>query len=483
MPLRYRQILRAVVFIQISIVAWDTLALLEPYGLRRTHQDGIYYLFMANRLLQGELPYDFPHRCELPLEYRWHHEWPLGYPLLVASASWISGAPPFYASRWANLALYLLGYGLLLWAFRPWAEWLFLTLFSPNVTWVVGFAISEGPYLTGWIACVIMVLQLLRSGNWGWAVGLAAGLTGIFLLRYNALAVGAAAGLMGLWYFWKGQRRVGGLLVGAAAMQGIFAGLYFAWNAYQDPFGYTGLRMYPPMPMQDGWVEWLVGGARFGRYAVLIGLTALLVYLWRRRSPTYSLNFPTGLVLFLGATAVFHALGYTSSMLQARIGILDERHLFPILLPVLWLAWWSLGQSLSPKLVVVMAFGLVAWQVRNTVSHQRRAAEEGKLFPYAHVEQVRQAYDTLPPRSCVILPNIAYTLVAKRSDLCFPDPYLGYGFLTCQRCEHVYVDCGAVEARVQMGLSHLPYGVVWRACAEPARGVVDLRRYSCEKSP
>lgn len=483
MPPQCRRLLQIAVLIQISIVGWDALALTEPYGLRRTQFDGMFYLTAANNLLQGEKLRTLPYRCEIPLSYRWHYEWPIGYPALIAGASWLMGTPPFYASRWLNVLLYVLAYGVLLIGFRSWAEWLFLTLFTPNVSWLMGFVLSEVPYLTVWIGCVVMADRLLRTERWSWSVGLAVGLIALFLIRYNGLVGGAAAGLTGLWYIAKGPKRLGWFFLGPAAVQGAFAGVYFAWNALHNPLGYSGLSMSPPMPMPGGWMEWLWTEAHYVRYAALVGLLALAAYLWRCRTKAFFVPFSGGVAFFLAATAVMHAFVYASSMLQERIGIVDERHLFPILLPLLWLAWWSLGQNVSPKVVLGIAGLLIAWQLRNTYSHYKRSFSEGRLFPYAFVEKVRQAYDTLPPNSCVIAPNLAYALVARRRDICFPDPYLNYGFLMCERCAHVYVDCGAIGERMQMGLAHRPYGVAWRACDEPARGLIDLRRYPCEKSP
>lgn len=483
MPPQYRRILQGAVFLQIAIVAWDALALAEPYGLRRAQYDGIFYLTAAHGLLQGELLRTLPYHCTKPPSYRWHYEWPIGYPSLIAGASWLGNLPPFYASRWLNVFLYVLAYGILWLGFRGWAEWLFLTLFTSNVSWMVGFVLSEVPYLSVWIACVLFVERLLRTGKWSWGVGLAAGLIALFLVRYNGLAMGAAAGLLGLGYVRKGPKPVGGLLLGAAAVQIAFAGLYFAWNAYHNPLGYSGLSMYPPMPVPDGWMQWLWGEARYLRYAALVGLLALLAHLWRRRVGSESVPFSSGLAFFLAATAAVHAFIYASGMLQDRIGILDERHLFPILLPLLWVAWWSLGQNLPPKALLGVAVLLIAWQLRNTYAHYKRASAEGRLFPYASVEKVRQAYDTLPPGSCVIAPNLSYALVARRRDLCFPEPFLNYSFLMCERCTQVYVDCGMLEERMQRGLTHVPFGVAWKVCGEAAQGLVDLRRYPCEKSP
>lgn len=470
MPSSLRWVLRTLVGLQIGLVAWDTVALLEPYGLRRTQFDGIDYLQMAHALLRGEGLKVAP--IYEPAPYRWVTEWPAGYPALIAVSATLTHTEPFYASRLLNLALYVATY-VLLWAFfRPYAEWLFLLLWPPNLTWTVSMVLSENLFFPLLVATVgSLSYHQQRDERWGILLWLL--LPCLFLTRYAGIAVGIAVGIWGAWLFFQGLRRKGLILLGAAVSQAVIALAYFAWNTHQDPTGESGLHLrLMPMPAHFLWEA--KTQTTFWRYGAILLLSALLV---ARHSPLSEQE--KNLSVFLGLLTGVQLLFYLASMVKGRVGMVEERHIALLLLPALWIGGVYLWGGLPSWAKGIVAIGIVLWQARNTYRHAARLRTE-QHFSYAHLAAVQRAYDTLPPYACIIAGNLGYSVLGKRKDLS-----LGHGKaywpILLRRCSCLYIDCGKVEARYRVGLSSQVLWPFVRFC-EPTQAPIALRRILCVDS-
>lgn len=484
MPKGLHWALRAIVLAQIGIVTWDTLALRDAYGLRRVRFDGLDYLAMAHSLRQGEALRSTP--LLEPQPYRWIGEWPLGYPALIAVTSTITSTEPFHNSRWLNLFCYIGIYLLLLWIAKPIAEILFLAIWPPNMTWTVGFVLSENPFmffftlLIGIAKIFFTTPKILSRHRYGAIVGITLLLWVLFLVRYAGVGVGAAAGLTGLWLLLRHRYTDGILWIGAAVGQGLFAVVYFTWNSYHDPTGEGGLTMRempaPPdlfaqLLPQMGIVYYVGAGA---------ALALLLRVLWAH-SPRLPSTLPYEVKLFLGFSGFAQLVLYAVSMLAGRVGIVDMRHFWPMLLPICWLSWEYLLRVLPGYLHLGVGIALLLWQGRNTYRHarQRTAAEH---LPYSYIQAVVNAYDTLPPHTCIAGGSRVYALSGKRLDLAFVGRD-SYWPVLLRRCTCLYVDCALLAEKVRIGASTgMPWPFV-RYCSSPcARDTVCLRRVRCANS-
>ncbi|MCS7296736.1 MAG: hypothetical protein RMK19_00750 [Bacteroidia bacterium] len=470
-----RWVVRGCLLFQMGIVSWDALALMEPYGLRRAQADCTAYLGAARSLLHGE-GLRMPSLFE-PLPYGWMSEWPLGYPALIAFSSWLTGIEPFYISRWLNVGLYILSYLIMLFFFKSRADWLFLFIYPPNYTWNVAFPLSENLFIPFFLLTIGSFERFYRDEKGWWMVGIGFLLPLLFLVRYSGLAVGIALGLWGLWQGLCRNWREGLRWLVIAAFQGLWAGGYFLWNALSHPAQESGLSMRGmPVPPDFFWRLWQE--VPFLRFAFLVGLLTVAA-LWKWGRPSFSLaEQKRDKLLWL----LFLTQGglYAWSMIKGRVGIVDTRHFVLTLLPILLYAAERLWRTLPSSLLVSIAGIWVVWQLRNTYQHFRWSLEIPHLS-YTYAERVRQAYDSLPPRSCIIGGSIAYILKGRRIDLCLGD-WEGYFPLLLRDCPCLYVDCGIVDQRYELGLGA---GILWpfvKYCDKPCSAPVCLRRIVCASS-
>lgn len=468
MSSKVRWLLRGLVLTQFFLIGWDALALQEAYGLRRAQFDGLHYLQMAHSLQRGELLRSTP--MYEPAPYRWIHEWPLGYPALIAATSALTGLEPFYAARWLNLLAYASFY-LVLWLFfRPWAEWLFFVLWPPSLTWSYTMVLSENLY----VPLLVAILGLLWEERRIAALFLL--LPALFLVRYAGLGVGIGIGLWGLWVTLRGPRAPGLALLGASALQVAFAAGYFAWNASHDPRGETGLHIRN-MPMPTDFFQRTLEEVTYLRYLGLLAGLSVVAGLWRKQvlSPQQK-RYGALLGLLTGAQLAF----YLVSMVRGRIGVIDPRHFAVVFFPtVLGLGLYTAERlPVWPRVLITMV--CVAWQIRNTYDHYQRSRKENHL-PYTYIKAVQQAYDTLPPGACVVAGSQGYPLLGQRKDLALGDGD-AYWPILIRTCHCLYIDCGALEQRRTVGLTHRVLWPFVQRCDPPARQPIDLRRIRCADS-
>lgn len=475
-PLQLIRFLYGIAFIQILIVSWDAIALMERYGIRRTPADCAAYLGAARSLLEGQ----GLRTVSLlePLPYGWMTDWPLGYPAVLALAVSITGMEPFYVSRWLNIGLLLLTLFLCYLLFRPQAPWIFLWIYPPNYTWNVAYALSENlflPLLVGLVGTIQRYHEERRT-FWLWLISF--WLAAIFLTRYHGIAAGMALGIYGIIYLLRRRWREAIPWLGLAVWQALFAAGYFVWNAYHHPNGESGLYIRD-MPMPAGFWEMVWEEVPFVRFVGLVGIFTALVWLWRGRphfSPAEYQRRDFLLLLFLTQAAL-----YLWSMWRGRIGILDMRHFVIIALPLLW--YWAeiLWRHLPGYAILGIAVIFLLWQFRNTYRHTRWAYEKAHVS-YAYAEKVRQAYDTLPPGSCIIGGSFAYPIKGRRTDLCIGDASAYFPILL-RDCPCLYIDCGLLEERFKLGLWGRIFWPFVKFCDKPCEEEVCLRKIGCASSP
>lgn len=474
-PKWLRWSLRIIVWTHIGIVIWDALALMEAYGLRRSQADCAAYLAATNSLLRGDL-LRVPSLYEL-LPYGWISEWPLGYPAVIALATKLTGLEPFYASRWLNVFLYLLTYGFMVYFFRSYAEVLFLFIYPPNYTWNVTLALSENLFIPLFVLMVAAIQRYYESRRrrWLWVIGIL--MPVLFLTRYAAIALGAGLGVWGLWRLYQRERKEGLIWIGMAMFQAVFAAGYFLWNAYHHPAGESGLRMrFMPMPPDFFWRMW--EDMTYLRYAVLMGMAVVVAWRWWG-SPVFTPAEKKRNIL-LHLFALTQAILYGWGMAKGRVGIVDVRHFIIILQPVMWYWGDRMARTLPPWLLLMMMSVFLGWQIRNTHRHYRWT-KELELLPYDYVERVKQVYDTLPPRSCIMGASLAYPIKGNRTDLSLGDME-AYLPILLRDCECFYVHCGALEARYRLGLVS---GIMWpfvKFCRKPCSDDICLQKVGCVSS-
>ena len=483
MPPPIRKLARLAVALQIAIVAWDAVGLLDTYGLHRTQLDGLEYLTMTHALLRGE-GLRAPSPTE-PQPYRWIGEWPLGYPALIALAHKLTGIEPFYVSRWLNLLLYVGSYLLLLRITPRYAEGLFLVLWPPNATWMVSFVLSENAFgflLFAFIGVFSSYFQASPNKSVKVFLGVLL-LLGLFLVRYIGIAIGMAVALLVLRLLYQ-HRWTDGILWGIAAfIQMAFAMGYFWWNKTNDPTGVGGLTLREMPPPADFWT-YLFIDARTFQYFLAVLMLFFILMCWGKSTPSAQATFPPKVQLFLVLLTFMQVGVYAVSLLAGRIGTPDIRHFWPILLPIEWLLWEYIFRRLPAQAHLALCIGIVLWQARNTY-RAAQAPTTQKILPYAYLKALPAAYDTLPPRTCIVGGSTAYAIFGRRKDLTLAGES-SYWPVLLRRCPCLYIDCGLDLERFRVeGSGGTPWVFV-SYCNEKCRqDTVCLRKILCapQKAP
>ncbi|MCS6894817.1 MAG: hypothetical protein NZZ60_01545 [Bacteroidia bacterium] len=475
-PVWLRRFLRGIVILQIAIVTWDTIGLMRAYGIRRVQADCAAYLTAAQALLRGD-GLKTPPIFE-PLPYGWMHEWPLGYPAAIALTTKVTGLEPFYASRWLNVILLMVTYGLLLYFFREEAEWIFFFIYPPNYTWNVTYALSENLYIPLFVGFIGAFWKYRQTMRLRWAGVMALMLGALFLTRYASIAIGAGLALWGMWRALRKDWKTFIVSIGLFIGQAVLAALYFWWNSLNHPLRETGLSIRDmPMPPDLLWLIWEL--VPFIRLVGLVGL-GFLVVRWLRGGTRFSPDKEElhEILLILSFT---QAMLYFWSMWRGRVGIVDMRHFVIIFQPLMWYWGQRLWRYFSPYAIAIGGLVFLGWQIRNTYRHHRWAYEKSYV-PYEYVTAVRQAYDSLPQRSCIISGSLAYSIVGGRTDICMGQSGAYFPILL-RDCDCLYIDCGLLEERHKLGMAG---GIFWpfiRYCDKPCTSWVCLRKIACASSP
>jgi hypothetical protein len=479
MPPSIQRLSRLVVVFQIAMVAWDSVGLMDRYGLHRTQLDGLEYLTMTHGLLRGEA-LRTPSTTE-PQPYRWIGEWPLGYPALIALAHKLTGIAPFYVSRWLNLLLYVGSYLLLRRASPTHAEGLFLTLWPPNATWMVSFILSENAFgflLFAFIGLFSSYFQSDKNKPVKALFG-ALLLLSLFLMRYIGIAIGIAVGLMSIKFLYQ-RRWTDGIVWGTAAfIQVGFAVGYFWWNSLNDPTGKGGLALREMPPPADFWA-YLFRDARTFQYFLAVLMLFFIMRRWGNPTSSAQAIFPPEVQLFMVLSTLTQAGVYAVSLLAGRIGTPDIRHFWPILLPVEWLLWEYLLRRIPSSAYFGLCIGIVLWQARNTYQ-ATQATTTHKFLPYAYLKALPAAYDTLPPHACVVGGSTAYAIFGQRKDLTLAGE-ASYWPVLLRQCTCLYIDCGLDLERFRVeGSGGTPWVFIFYCNEKCRQDTVCLGKIFCSR--
>ncbi|MHA6246315.1 hypothetical protein ACXYMU_00135 [Pontibacter sp. CAU 1760] len=184
--------------------------------------------------------------------------WPIGYPVLVAAASWVSGLSLFWASKLLNLLVAGAGFLLLRRINRPYAFVLASLYGSFTVLEMHSYTWSEATFMLGCLGFVFLLHRIVmdRQAAGRYTILLSLTLAGMFLVRYIGLfAYGLTACIALYTYRLRLHRLCIGLLAATAAAS-MVAASHLLYN-YVRIGHFTGIsRIHHDMetPLQVVWM-------------------------------------------------------------------------------------------------------------------------------------------------------------------------------------------------------------------------------------
>lgn len=170
----------------------------------------------------------------------WFASWPIGYPVLIALSTFISGKSVYFASKLLSVAL--VGFGLLVLYLRFKKDaWIFSLIYL-NVGFlkIYGFTWSENPFILNLLIWGIALAAIIEEElpKKRWYVIMVFGILGAFLTRYfgivTILFTGFCLLLYIIYYFWVNRSililsKIKGLLC-VEFFSSAVVGLYLTMN-------------------------------------------------------------------------------------------------------------------------------------------------------------------------------------------------------------------------------------------------------------
>lgn len=226
------------------VVIFAYLVLYEIYNAYFAHlrlsPDACSYMREAANLLGGNGFYI----DKLAGYDTWFATWPIGYPILIAAATFISGHSVYLGSKLLSIAL--VGFGLIVLHVRFKKEaWIFSLIYL-NVGFlkIYEYTWSENPFILSliiWGMALAAIVEETRPGK-RWYVMMTFGIVGAFLTRYfgivTILFTGFCLLLYILYYVTRNRNtfvleKIKGLLV-VETVSSILVGLYLLMNRIME---------------------------------------------------------------------------------------------------------------------------------------------------------------------------------------------------------------------------------------------------------
>ncbi|MFC2947537.1 ArnT family glycosyltransferase [Virgibacillus sediminis] len=162
--------------------------------------DSAHYLQMAANLLEGN---GMTTVDMVPGMSTYFATWPIGYPVLIAIASLISGLNVFWASKLMNIILVGLCLLVLRNLFQEKAGTAGLVLFAGSFTGIFAYTWSEVPFLFGLLWLIYGLVRFVGTNHRRYAVHLLFAAIFLFFMRYIGLIGAGMIGLLGFYYLYR----------------------------------------------------------------------------------------------------------------------------------------------------------------------------------------------------------------------------------------------------------------------------------------
>lgn len=231
----------AVLFGLFSLAAATIVGLAWFLPDRYLSGDGSAYLLLADLLAHGR---------HFPGEHVALATWPLGYPLLIALSSLVTGLDAFWASKVTNIALVGGVFVVLRASFGTRAPAYAATFLTASMLTILTNTWSEVPFVAALVLLALALRRFNARPTVATAALVAATCFAVFLSRYIGLFAVGAVGVTALWHLLRHDRRGFVLLTAAAALAAALALTYLAANAARlgHSTGIPRIANHTPLP-------------------------------------------------------------------------------------------------------------------------------------------------------------------------------------------------------------------------------------------
>ncbi|CAM3385247.1 Glycosyltransferase RgtA/B/C/D-like domain-containing protein [Pontibacter korlensis] len=182
--------------------------------------------------------------------------WPVGYPVLVVSVSWVSGLSLFWASKVVNLLFVGMGFLLLRHINQRYSYVLASVYGSFTVIEMYSYTWSECIFMFGCLCYVVLLYKVYSSGKAMTAYALLASAAFMFLIRYVGFFAGGVTLLFSLISWVEGRKSLSKHLFTAFVLNVAIVCSYVFHNHYIAGFNTDAQRLTTDMetPIEVLWM-------------------------------------------------------------------------------------------------------------------------------------------------------------------------------------------------------------------------------------
>ncbi|MFO7535133.1 MAG: hypothetical protein R6X19_05530 [Kiritimatiellia bacterium] len=214
-------------------------------------EDSTQYLKLAQSLVDGKGWVTTPCNFESDEGGAFFAVWPVGYPVMIALVSLLTGLSVFSASKAVSVILVALLILILRRSFGAAAVVCACTLMFAPFLEIFSFTMSEVPFVFGLVWFCVSLHAFMKRPGAPRALIIVASAFLVFSVRYIGIFTIGVCGLLALYYLGRREYRVMALVL-VAVVLGVFLMGAYLFNNYRETGYITGMPRAPSFePWQD----------------------------------------------------------------------------------------------------------------------------------------------------------------------------------------------------------------------------------------
>lgn len=408
----------------IFIVIQSTL---DPDGFLSS--DSAHYLQMAVNLLDGDGMTTANYVSGMSTYFA---TWPVGYPVLIALTSFVTGTSVFWASKLVTIICLGFCFILIKRLFKSRAHIVAMLFFISTFTTLFVYTWSEVPFLLGMLWLVYGLVRYIETSKNRYAGHMMLAALFMFFMRYIGLIGAGIIGLIGFYYLFSKQWKKMLTCWIAGGIPILIAGIYLVINQLKTGH-LTGMERIPRTETAAEFFDMLWDGvvAEFNLLAIshdylLASITLLLIALIlfvrpRHIKALFMINrsqfLLPGMFLFVGVVYFIAIVGmrWSAYFDPFNFRLLGPATFMFCLFFCGWVTQVKQRDWIRWRSFLVVVFGVAF--LMNIVSSTYTLIISNTPDYQETVQQVEETYETIPSGSIVALENIHVRYI--RPDLQF----------------------------------------------------------------
>ncbi|MGY0691321.1 hypothetical protein ACW2QC_00850 [Virgibacillus sp. FSP13] len=345
--------------------------------------------------------------------------WPVGYPVLIALMSFVSGLGVFWASKLVNILCLGACFILIKRLFKKRAVLVSMLFFVSTFTNLFVYTWSEVPFLLGMLWLVFGLVRYVETNKIGYVIHLLIASLFLFFMRYIGLIGAGIIGLVGFYYLFRKQWKPMIICWATGSLTILIAGMYLVVN-YLKTGQLTGMERIPRVETASEFMTMLWEGLTtefnlfsntshdFPTATIIVLLVGLVLFI--RPKQVKALFQLRKDQLLLPGMFLFVGLVYFIAIVYMRWSAYFDPFNFRLLGPATFMIWFFICSWIAQldkrnwvrwqdflTIVLVIAF------LHNIGFSSYEAMQSTGLTYEETVEQVQQTYEEIPTGSIVAL--------------------------------------------------------------------------------